>query len=109
MKNFVREPDSELVELLDRFLRHNWNGILDCVGLYCSPYTMTKDTLFVLDKLPGYPQISLFTGGSGQAFKFAPLLGKLLAELVLEQTPSVDLSPLSASRECIRPLSNVTS
>ena len=69
---------------------------------------MTRDTLFVLDKLPGYPQISLFTGGSGQAFKFAPLLGKLLAVLVMEQTPSVDLSPLSASRECVRHLSTVS-
>ncbi|NEP05335.1 MAG: FAD-dependent oxidoreductase [Okeania sp. SIO2G4] len=101
MSTFVREPDSELAQLLDRFLRHNWDGIKECVGLYFSPYTMTKDTLFVLDKLPGYPQISLFTGGSGQAFKFTPLLGKLLAELVLDQTPSFDLSPLSASRECV--------
>ena len=99
MSTFVREPNPELVQLLDQFLRNNWDGIKESVGLYFSPYTMTKDTLFVLDKLPGYPQISLFTGGSGQAFKFAPLLGKLLAELVLDQTPSVDLSPLSASRE----------
>jgi len=95
------------VQLLDRFLRHNWEGIGECVGLYCSPYTMTQDTLFVLDKLPGYPQISLFTGGSGQAFKFAPLLGKLLAEVVLDRTLSVDLSPLSASRECVRPVSTL--
>jgi len=107
MKTFVREPNSQLVQLLDRFLRHNWEGIGECVGLYCSPYTMTQDTLFVLDKLPGYPQISLFTGGSGQAFKFAPLLGKLLAEVVLDRTLSVDLSPLSASRECVRPVSTL--
>ncbi len=108
MSTFVREPNPELVQLLDQFLRHNWDGIKECVGLYFSPYTMTKDTLFVLDKLPGYPQISLFTGGSGQAFKFTPLLGKLLAELVLDQTPSFDLSPLSASRECVKPLSTVS-
>jgi len=99
MSTFVREPNPELVRLLEQFLRNNWDGIKECVGLYVSPYTMTKDTLFVLDKLPEYPQINLFTGGSGQAFKFAPLLGKLLAELVLDQTPSVDLFPLSASRE----------
>ena len=101
MTTFVREPNPELVNLLDQFLRENWDGIQECLGLYCSPYTMTRDTLFVLDKLPQYPQISIFTGGSGQAFKFAPLLGKLLAELVMDQTPSVDLSPLSASRECV--------
>ena len=108
MSTFVREPNSELVQLLDQFLLENWEGIQECLGLYCSPYTMTRDTLFVLDKLPEYRQISIFTGGSGQAFKFAPLLGKLLAELVMDQTPSFDLSPLSASRECVKHLPNVS-
>ncbi len=108
MSTFVREPNLELVQLLDQFLHQNWHGIEECLGLYCSPYTMTKDTLFVLDRLPEYPQISIFTGGSGQAFKFAPLLGKLISELVLNQTPSVDLSPLSASRESVRYLPNVS-
>lgn len=98
MSTFVREPNLELVQLLDQFLHENWDGIQECLGLYCSPYTMTKDTLFVLDKLPEYPQVSIFTGGSGQAFKFAPLLGKLLSELVMDKTPSFDLSPLSVSR-----------
>ena len=102
MKTFDRTPDPHLAKLLDQFLRTNWQGIQDCLGLYCSPYTMTQDVQFVLDKLPGYPQISLFTGGSGQAFKFAPLLGKLLSELVLDQPASVDLAPLSASRPALQ-------
>ena len=108
MSKFIREPNQELVELLDKFMRENWDGIEECVGMYFSPYTMTKDTLFVLDKLPGYGNISLFTGGSGQAFKFAPLLGKLLAELVLDKTPCADISPLSANRECVKLLSTVS-
>ncbi len=98
MKNFQREPDPKLARLLDRFLKNNWHGIDKCVSLHCCPYTMTKDTLFVLDRLPHLPQVTIFTGGSGQAFKFAPILGKLLSELVLEQELSVDITPFNIRR-----------
>lgn len=40
-----------------------------------SPYTMTTDNYFVLDTLPGMEHVAVFTGGSGRAFKFAPLIG----------------------------------
>ncbi len=83
---------------LSRFLRQNWHGIGKCVSLHCCPYTMTKDTLFVLDRLPSFPLVTIFTGGSGQAFKFAPILGKLLSELLLEQELSVDITPFNIQR-----------
>ena len=98
MKSFKREPDPKLALLLDRFLRHNWRGIERCISLHCCPYTMTQDTLFVLDRLPQFPQVAIFSGGSGQAFKFAPILGKLLSELVLEQNLSVDITPFNIQR-----------
>ena len=98
MKNFRREPAPQLAQLLEGFLRQNWRGIEECVSLQCCPYTMTKDTLFVLDSLSQFPQVFIFTGGSGQAFKFAPILGKLLSELVLEQELSVDISPFNIGR-----------
>ena len=98
MKDFNREPDSQLARLLDQFLRNNWRGIGKCMSLQCCPYTMTKDTLFVLDRLPLFPQVTIFTGGSGHAFKFAPILGKLLSELVLEQELSVDITPFNIRR-----------
>ena len=37
---------------------------------------MTSDGMFVLDQLPGCPEVSVFTGGNGRAFKFAILLGR---------------------------------
>ncbi len=98
MKDFRREPDPQLARLLDQFLRQNWRGIGKCVSLQCCPYTMTKDTLFVLDRLLSFPQVTIFTGGSGQAFKFAPILGKLLSELVLEQDLSLDITPFNIRR-----------
>ena len=43
---------------------------------------MTPDQDFVLGYLPGHPDVAVFTGGSGRAFKFGPLLGKLLANTI---------------------------
>ncbi len=98
MKDFQREPDPKLAQFLDTFLRQNWRGIGKCLSLHCCPYTMTKDTLFVLDHLPKFLQVTIFSGGSGQAFKFAPLLGKLLSELVLEQELCVDITSFNIQR-----------
>ena len=98
MKDFNREPDPQSAQLLDQFLRNNWLGIGKCMSLQCCPYTMTKDTLFVLDRLRSFPQVTIFTGGSGHAFKFAPILGKLLSELVLERKLSADITPFNIRR-----------
>ena len=48
----------------------------------CSPYTMTKDAMFVLDTVPEHPNVSVFSAGNGRAFKFGPMLGRALANLV---------------------------
>jgi len=76
MHNFSYKPDAMVAASLDTFLRTEWNGFLQRRDLYCSPYTMTADGMFILDHLPGFPQISLFTGGNGRAFKFSILLGR---------------------------------
>lgn len=44
--------------------------------LYCD----TPDGHFLLDEHPRLPGLWLATGGSGHAFKFAPVLGELLAD-----------------------------
>jgi len=63
--------------MMDAFLAEHWAGAeLERVDLQCSPYTMTPDGAFVLDQLPGCPEVVVFTGGSGRAFKFGPLLGR---------------------------------
>eukprot|EP00192_Tetraselmis_astigmatica_P016378 CAMPEP_0117648066 /NCGR_PEP_ID=MMETSP0804-20121206/190_1 /TAXON_ID=1074897 /ORGANISM="Tetraselmis astigmatica, Strain CCMP880" /LENGTH=97 /DNA_ID=CAMNT_0005453611 /DNA_START=158 /DNA_END=451 /DNA_ORIENTATION=+ len=83
---------------MDRFLKENWRGIRECVGCSVSPYTTTRDGKFVLDTVPGCPNVAVFAGGNGRAFKFAPLIGKCLADIVSEQEPSFDIGPLSAAR-----------
>ncbi|MBM4266650.1 MAG: FAD-dependent oxidoreductase [Deltaproteobacteria bacterium] len=46
-------------------------------------YTNTPTEDFVIDALPGEPRIIVGAACSGHAFKFAPLTGRILAELAL--------------------------
>lgn len=46
-------------------------------------YTLTPDRDFVIDTLPGHPQIALAIGAA-HAFKFAGLIGRILAQLAAE-------------------------
>lgn len=55
-------------------------------------YDMTVNSDFVLDQDPENPDVVYGYGFSGHGFKFAPLIGRLIAELVREQKPSLDLS-----------------
>ena len=97
-----RAPSPYLVDLLDAFVRTQLRHVEARVDIRCSPYTMTPDIHFVVDRL--HPRLSLFAGGSSHAFKFAPLLGQLLASLALEQDPGHDLSSWRATRPgMIRP------
>ena len=47
-------------------------------------YTNTPDENFILGALPGYPRLVVGSACSGHGFKFGPLVGRLLAGLVME-------------------------
>jgi sarcosine oxidase len=47
-------------------------------------YTVTPDHHFIIDSLPGAPQIIVASPCSGHGFKFAPVIGEILADLALE-------------------------
>jgi sarcosine oxidase len=51
-------------------------------------YTLTPDRDFVVDAVPGHPTI-LVAQGAAHAYKFASVLGRILAELAVDgATPS---------------------
>lgn len=51
-------------------------------------YTMSPDSHFVVDRHPQYSQAAFVAGLSGHGFKFASVLGEILADLTLDgQTP----------------------
>jgi len=96
----TREAPARLLELLDGFLFHGLKGVQERVETVMSPYSMTRDVNFVLDRLT--PTLSLFAGGSGQSFKFAPLIGDSLARLACGEAPAVDLTCWSHQRDAVR-------
>ena len=51
------------------------------LGMKTCLYTMTPDEDFILDTIDG---VVVCGGDSGHAFKFGPLLGEQLAQLVLD-------------------------
>jgi glycine/D-amino acid oxidase-like deaminating enzyme len=52
------------------------------VGRRLCPYCDSVDGDFWIDELPGDPSVVVATGGSGHGFKFAPVLGELIAAVV---------------------------
>jgi len=64
-------------------------------------YDMTPDKDFVMGHDREENSIVYGYGFSGHGFKFAPLVGKALAELVLDRDPGIDLSRFSPDRNSI--------
>ena len=61
-------------------------------------YTLTPDGDFILDRLPGHEAIIVASPCSGHGFKFAPLIGEILADLAMAGTTSHDISRFSLAR-----------
>ena len=61
-------------------------------------YTMTPDGDFILDRLPGAPNIIVASPCSGHGFKFAPVIGEILADLVTQGATRHDISRFGLAR-----------
>ena len=61
-------------------------------------YTMAPDGDFILDRLPGCPQIIVASPCSGHGFKFAPVIGEILADLAVTDRTDHDISRFSLNR-----------
>jgi sarcosine oxidase len=69
------------------FLRQNLPAVSDrLVDRAVCLYTMTADHDFLIDRHPEHPAVVFATGFSGHGFKFAPEVGRLLADLALDGT-----------------------
>jgi monomeric sarcosine oxidase len=61
-------------------------------------YDMTPDNNFVIDEMPGLKNIFIAAGFCGTGFKFAPIVGKVLAEKIFRKGSIYDFSRFSAKR-----------
>ena len=61
-------------------------------------YTDTLDLRFVIDFLPGMPQVLVSSPCSGHGFKFASAIGELQAQLLLDGKSDFDVAPFRIDR-----------
>lgn len=61
-------------------------------------YTNTPDRHFIVDQLPGRPQVVIGGGFSGHGFKFCSVMGEILADLTLTGTTQPDISAFRLAR-----------
>jgi monomeric sarcosine oxidase len=95
-----RETDPEMEAKVRRFMGQHIPRMADArlVNSKICLYTMTPDEHFVIDRHPAYPHIAIGAGFSGHGFKFSTLIGKLLADLSLENPIELDRSMFRIDR-----------
>jgi monomeric sarcosine oxidase len=95
------DPDPAAFQRLAGFLRARLPaaaGVHDH-SMTCL-YTLTPDRDLVLGPLPGHDRV-LVALGAAHGFKFAPLVGRVLADLALHGGTEVDLSPFAVDRPAL--------
>jgi sarcosine oxidase len=61
-------------------------------------YTMTPDGRFIVDRLPDCPNIFVVSACSGHGFKFAGVIGEVLADLAVSGATAHDISRFRLAR-----------
>lgn len=91
--------DIEERRRVENFLQRHLSRVhLDVVHHSVCMYTMTADEHFVVDRHPRYDNVCFAAGLSGHGFKFASVLGEILADLAEHGTTPLPIDFLSTKR-----------
>ena len=71
---------------------------LEIIETRCGLRPCSPDGLPIIDRCPGYDNLFIAAGHGMLGITLAPLTGKLVSQLVGNQTPDINLASLSASR-----------
>lgn len=93
-------PDQDMLQRLSGFMRQVIPGSGPPVRSKRCLYTLTADRDFIVDRLPGYPSITVGLG-AGHGFKFAALFGRLLTDVAIEGESPYDLSAFRLDRPAL--------
>jgi sarcosine oxidase len=94
-----RTVDRAEADPLRQFLRTRLPGLPgDLVRAVPCMYTNTPDEHFVLGLHPGHPEVALAAGFSGHGFKFVPVIGEILADLVIDGGTDYDIGLFDPAR-----------
>ena len=92
--DLLRAPSEKALDEVEDFLERELALQLGPrVGAETCLYTNTSDEDFVIDAHPQDPRIVVGAGFSGHGFKWAPLVGSLLADLVMRGDYRVAAAP----------------
>jgi sarcosine oxidase len=94
------DPDAAALARLDRFVQRLLPGAGAPVRTVTCLYTLTPDRDFALGALPGHPAV-LVGLGAGHGFKFAPTVGRILAELAATGRTASDIGPFGLDRPAL--------
>ncbi|HEX9094580.1 MAG TPA: FAD-dependent oxidoreductase [Candidatus Dormibacteraeota bacterium] len=72
--------------------------VVDVQGADQCSYDLVADDNFILGAIPGFPGGAVGTGWRGTGYKFAPLIGRTLMELVFENATVEDISRFAPER-----------
>ncbi len=89
---FLTEMASTVVELLPKI------GQLRVVRQWGGSYNLSPDRQPIISDSKYVKGFYMACGFSGHGFMFAPMTGLLLSEIILDQTPSMDVESLSIER-----------
>ena len=89
------EDERILREFAERYFP---DGAGPTLSLRTCLFTNTPDEHFVLDLLPGHPQVVIASPCSGHGFKFASVIGEVLADLAETGLSHHDISLFRISR-----------
>ncbi|HZZ43096.1 MAG TPA: N-methyl-L-tryptophan oxidase [Tepidisphaeraceae bacterium] len=89
------KDEAEIREIVDRHLPTAAGPI---VGLRTCMYTNSLDGHFILDQIPGHENVLMAGGFSGHGFKFASVVGEVLAELAVDGHTRLAVGFLGLSR-----------
>jgi glycine/D-amino acid oxidase-like deaminating enzyme len=71
----------------------------ESTGGYASMYDATPDAHFVIEADPRVPGLFTAAGFNGHGFKHSPVVGEIVAELVLDgKTREFDVTPFASAR-----------
>lgn len=94
------DADAEMESRLGTFMQRLTGGTWATPRTTTCLYTLTSDRDFVLDRLPGFPQISIALGAA-HGFKFASWFGRTLAGLACGDEAGPELAPFAFTRDSL--------
>jgi sarcosine oxidase len=91
------------VDAVRRLLRERMPGadVAPARSIVCM-YTNTPDGHFLIDEHPATPRVTIASPCSGHGFKFASILGELLADRLTGTPSALDLAPFRLDRAALR-------